>query len=219
MVTGTLVLRQNEVVDSKFDFLPPISRSEYYDVEYRNFLSTSRKAVSKFCATDVFRQSNCPPLFYLEMRAGGTKRTFERQYRKLLETLGDMGGVFEIMVFIGSTFYCIFHDRFYKKYIRDIYLGQSREEIFQIFKKTSHNQLEARIDKIVEQQYEVKNILTLLASTQIFIDTFLKDYHKALVPMLILAKNTGDKKKEGKKLGIQEAFDVLKVEMKDSSGV
>lgn len=59
----------------------------------------------------------CDPFIEFNLESSNEERIFERKYTLLLDTLGDIGGIFELMSFIGAIFYFA-----YKKYAYDLFM-------------------------------------------------------------------------------------------------
>lgn len=149
-IYGTNILKKTEVIDSKIDFFNNFKRDEFYDFEYRQVLSKLRDGNDRYCTPANAAILECDPYFFLEFRAGGTTVTLERRYRKLLDTLGDIGGVFEIMIIIGSLMFMGCRDRFYREDMRRIFFGGTDKEVKNILKNAKVKNVNSKIDSVID---------------------------------------------------------------------
>lgn len=240
-IYGTIILKRNEIADSKFDFFNPRTRFSFIDVESRKITSRARDPTQSTCVkiSDPILSavSNCTSIFEMTIKSGGTKKIVQRNYRKLLDTLGDIGGVFELNLIFGALLFCCCQASFYRSKLKSLYFQDSHKEVEALYNKQGAKKVRKEINKMIKDQNEVDTIVGSLGVAQVLSDAILEPHHIILTPLILLLKaerradskevqNSRVFKKEGKSeastnkdSALKDAFRRLEVEMRDRQGI
>lgn len=192
-IYGGSEFRKNILKDSKLDFIDTSDRLYYFDFERSSVLSRARDPLESNCQqqilANVHRVNNCTSYFEFSIRSGGTTRIIERRYTKLVDTLGNMGGIFEISIFLGILIFTCCSDSFFDSYLRTVYFGDSSKELESLFWNQSPKQLNSKVNQLISDQSELSRVINALNTSQILSYAILEPYHVVLTPLLLLIKS------------------------------
>ncbi len=99
-------IMKNFIQDSRSYFFPSVVREPFTSIERQITTSLSRSREELSCTAEQITDLKCPPYFLFEFQAGGKTSTVIRNYQGIIETLGDVGGIREIVF---TFFYLIYH--------------------------------------------------------------------------------------------------------------
>lgn len=120
-----IVLGQSEIINSRGFLLPDITSTSYSTETEGNGAVTGRNESQVTCnEAEISDWNKCSSYFKFQIVSSGQKITYTRQYRSILETIGDIGGLKEVIYFSFGLLYCIYNygDRLLKdKLVESIY--------------------------------------------------------------------------------------------------
>lgn len=101
-------LKTVEVYDDKYDFFKETLNTRFAEVDTVKNLVTTRPNNSVFCdlaETDEAAALYCQPYVYINIRSGGKLVTIKREYAKIFNVLGELGGFSDLMIVCFSFLY------------------------------------------------------------------------------------------------------------------
>lgn len=110
-------MAQYKIIDSKGFLLPETVRKVYSQIERTQPTNKVRPADKIQCTLQELDDFECQAYVTLSFQSGGLKYTINRKYKSLLETIGDIGGINEITLFIAGMIYYLFHQVAVKKFL------------------------------------------------------------------------------------------------------
>lgn len=90
-------IMKNVIEDSRSYFFPTVVRKPFTTIERQITTSLSRSSQDLSCSAEQIKDLQCRPYFLFEYQAGGKTSTVIRSYKGIIETLGDVGGIREIV--------------------------------------------------------------------------------------------------------------------------
>lgn len=225
--------RINIVEDERYDFLGGVEKAKFVDQigkrvrpKARNgqFLSTTFNSIPvqiPYCLEEWINSEfiqACPPYVQFNWEASNEERIIERKYKVLLDTLGSIGGIFEIVAFIGGLFYYFYKNRAYNSFMRREVLMETQLKYKKYFEAVKQHDISKAMDKLIQDQKDASRVIKQLQIQNYLQDIFFKPRHRALIPLIALRqevdkfeKNKQDDQKMGKDLGTNE----ISVEVKE----
>ena len=80
----------------------------------------------------------------------------------VLDTLGNIGGIFEIMFFLTGLLYCCYKDYARSKYLRHIMHKKSTEEYQKILGTKNSKKIAEKMEELIEDQQDANRLTTSL---------------------------------------------------------
>ena len=111
-VRGTQVmvtsLAENEIYDSNWDFLEPSLRTRYSSVASKDIYKMNRGTIPRHCPASELQKyrPNCIPYFTFTYHPSSEKNVYVREYKTILTTLSDIGGIYDIIILFIGSLYC-----------------------------------------------------------------------------------------------------------------
>ena len=228
---------QQEVIqdESIFNFWGTTEKARFLDIESRAIDGTIRKPPTSDCTmspgTGMFGIS-CDPLLSVTFQIGGTVIHQKRNFGKILNTFGEVGGMFEIiMIVFGAIFLCFkCYTKSEKQIIKEAVLEEDElEEILDFNKRYEtgfeNNKFKHKVvDDMLEEIQDGSRIFKDSQKMKILDQVVFKEYHKKLLLLVIYRMKTQEKiktrmkkiEKVEKNLTLEAAFEQLK---SDESGL
>ena len=194
---NTLYITQNlqkvQVLDDKLDFGGPYLREEFISVESTFSSIKTRNGYVTHCPMGDKdhldeRDRSCAPYFQFTVQAGGAKKTILRTYPKFMDTLGNIGGIFEITAFIGSLLYFFCREKSYKQYNQQEILRKNLEDYQKVFTEQKVKDLEKSMGSLISWQKDANRLIRKLANLEIIEEALLEDEHTSLIPLVMMAR-------------------------------
>ena len=110
-------LAQYKIIDSKGFLLPETVSKVYSQIEQMQPTNKIRLDEKTHCTLQELDSFECQAYVTLSFQSGGQKYTIHRKYKSLLETIGDIGGINEITLFVAGMIYYLFHKVAVKKFL------------------------------------------------------------------------------------------------------
>ena len=80
----------------------------------------------------------------------------------VLDTLGNIGGIFEIVFFVFGVFYCWYKDYARSKYLQKIVHKKSIEEYQKLLGTKSKKVMAEKMEELIEEHQDANNLTTSL---------------------------------------------------------
>lgn len=115
-----------------------------------------------YCTPDSVNEifsNNCQPYISFNWEASNEERVLERKYIMILDTLGDVGGIFEIMIFIGGIMYFFYKERAYHNFMKKELLKESGDHYKAYFKDIERKELLDSMNNLLRIQKDANRVL------------------------------------------------------------
>lgn len=220
-------LKKNAVYDDRVDFAKDSLNSEYFEIDGIERTSIPRMGTPVHCTKEQIMMSQCQPYVVLQFGSSGKFVKIKRSYKKLLNVLGEIGGAAKVF-FIGSSVAFYILGRFFikKKKAQEI-LGMEVKEAKTIMETGIFDESKDECFWKIFKEFQVENhngyeIIKNLNKYKVLDEILFEEYHRKLVPLLLLNKTKEKMKKkerniieEKKELTIEEAVKLLSSEESD----
>ena len=226
-------IREVVIEDDRWDFMNTKRRTSYFEIEKEWIETESRDPTMLHCprttennAVDVW---TCQRYFSINLMPTNSNKVIVRHYKKGLETLGEIGGIFELMLSVGAVMYCCFKDRLYRRFIHLQIMEKEVDEYQKLFPNLKKNEIQEITDNLLNKEQDAIRLTKLLRGYQLLEEFFMNNHHKVLMPALLLKTEIDKKKLHNENnplsflaLGIKEAerhesFDAAFTKLKSSS--
>ena len=91
-------LRMNHILDNSGFLTPQTLTKEYADVQEVELIPGQRSNSITQCLPQDFDHISCPTYLHLKIQSTGSSITIERTYQGVVESLGELGGIKEILL-------------------------------------------------------------------------------------------------------------------------
>lgn len=223
--SNKIFLKSTSIFDSRVDFMPETSKGKFAEIDEIKSLTQPRPVENSHCRLEAVLNFACPMYVGLEFLPSGNLKKISRNYKKMLDILGQIGGISKLFLFGGSLIFLILGNFLKKKTKAKILLENELEQVHKFFIGEETQEKEELIKSKKEfwklvQEFDKKNhdgyrLLKNQNKFEIFEWVFFEDYHRALVPLLQLNSIKEKKEEEYKKLEPKEAFELLVQEESD----
>ena len=194
VILKTSLLQMNEVWDSRYDLVPPTFIDSYISVYETVTAIKTRDPTVLTCTLQSIEDETCLLYLGLEIKASSSNLRIDREYNKVLATLGDIGGIFEILCFLAGIIYAYRKNMLYHEYMRKKLFQQDHEEYSKFVGKDKREVFKI-MNSSIETQKDATDMLNRISSFKIIETIVMKPYHKALVPLFELKR---EKRKQEK---------------------
>lgn len=160
-----------EIYDNRYDMIGDSLKESYLEVVKSN--------------TFTFDKYDESPYAIIQFFSSGSIRKIYREYVMLLDTLGNIGGVFDIFMFIALTLYWC-KDSMYKTFMREELFNQDLEDISRFFPSMKRNEMVGLIDDMIENRKDANQFMSDLNQLELLLKAILKPQHRALIPLVLL---------------------------------
>jgi len=178
-------LKKITLLDDDIDLVGPKERYQYVEKDSSVYLTKQRNS-TVYCSPSVLAASfveDCEPYYTLEYRSSGITIEIIRSYTKVIDVLGNVGGIFEIFSFAGLLIYCFWKDKMFKHYLHSKLIHHDMKEFAKYFPNAKCREIEKMLDQLVEQQMDATTIIRKINEFSFILRGSIKPYHKALIPL------------------------------------
>ena len=103
----------------------------------------SRDASKTVCMPEDIEKDSCTPYYVFSWASSGARLTITRSYKDFLSTIGDIGGVNELILIFIALAYSYYHSFAFRNYmIREVYYGNNFDVPDAEFVKDQDSRLE-----------------------------------------------------------------------------
>ena len=206
---GSIQFHQQKMMYSTIEndrgFLFGESRvTSYYHVEKELIVSQFRPLNQIECNPSLIGTAECKPYIITEIMSGGKSLVQVREYKGVVETLGEIGGVKELVYICFFYLYTFYHDRAAKhSMVREVYRakrGSSKDKkvnplndpeqlVAQVIKGEELQVNQKTINKAfgqIENCLDIYNLIALANELKFLNSILFKDHHRKIIPVLTL---------------------------------
>ena len=187
--------RTNEIYDERYDFIGEQFFDSFIDIESVFTRGVARPSAQLFCTLDQIKTFACVPFFKFDFKSGNQVKKIKRTYKMILDTLGNMGGIFEIMFAIAAILYCCYKDRARRVYMHTIVHQKSLQEYSQVFNEANKKMVDEAMVDMIEWQQDAGRLVDKLVSYRALEAIVMKPCHRVLNPVIAVAEEVERKKK------------------------
>lgn len=205
MMPLTHKLMTNEIWDDKGLFFANELRASYTSIQKSYTSIQTRNSSLLSCTEEMLKDFSCTPYIQHWYISGGAKAVTVRSYIGILDWLSNIGGVREILYFVGFLFYMVYNSNKKKEeLVSHIYDFDPSDIVGKLDPNFSKAQSPASttqkcgsatsrkrflIEKAydqVEQSLDVVNLLKTLQTLKVFGAVLLADHQRVLIPVASL---------------------------------
>jgi hypothetical protein len=124
-------LKQVEVYDDQYDFFQEKLNTKFAEVDTVKTATLNRIHGNFYCdpnEADHTVASFCEPYLEINIRSGGKKVTIKREYAKIFNVLGELGGFSDLMIVIFSFIYVCSRCKSDTDEMKKVILGKDYEK-------------------------------------------------------------------------------------------
>jgi len=166
------MLESVSIFDKRYDFLSEIFRDSYISI-----FKTSNQYYP--------RSGSDSSLIEIKISSSGSMRTILRQYEMLIDTLGNMGGIFEIFTFIALMLYCC-RSAFYTRFLRREIVHHDINELTKYFPKMKTKEIYSLIDCMIDRRKDGNKLLNDMNQLDLLLRVTMKPYLRTLIPLVLI---------------------------------
>ena len=144
--------RKNEIWDERIDFIGEQFKESYIDFETVFTRGIARPAAQLACTTQQIISSLCAPYFVFDFKSGNQLKKIKRTYKMVLDTLGNMGGIFEITFSLAAVLYCCYKERARNNYMHTIVHHRPTNEYTKYFDEEDKKLVSDSMVDMIERQ-------------------------------------------------------------------
>jgi len=178
-------LERVEIINNRIDFWGDTESISYLDI-FETIQNNFR------------RDSDDSPLVTITLASSGSVRRIQRQYTMMIDTIGNMGGVFQICCFIALTLYWC-KNSMYATYMRREVMHHDIEELSKYFPSKSKKEIQNLIDDMIDHRKDANNTMSDMNQLDLLLRAILKPHHRALIPLVLLKEEEIKKKRAERK--------------------
>jgi hypothetical protein len=126
------IFKRNRILDDNSDFFDETLKEEFVDIDKIQTTFHGRTGQGVWCDPSTLPlqfHELCKPLVEIEMEIGNKVFEIRREYSKLFNTLGEMGGIKEAIFFFAGVLFWIFKRGEMRKIVKFEILGKKCEEL------------------------------------------------------------------------------------------
>lgn len=195
-------IKTNRIQDSSGTFSKEVERAKYLDVGRQELAQSFRDITQFTCTALQYASSTCLPYITIEYFSSGTDQALFRTYTGILDTLGNIGGLKEVIMIVFAFIYSFYHDRSMKKYmINKIYDSKGIFEYAKLQKdkspagrdKVQEKETKEIISKmhdvaegIIEENLDTITIVKEINRLKVLVDIFMKPFMRRMAPFVCL---------------------------------
>ena len=113
----------------------------------------------------------------------------------MLDTLGNVGGIFEIMFFVFGIFYCCYKDYARSKYLQRIVHKRSTHEYQNILGTKSQKLMSEKMEELIEEHQDADKLTTSLLHLNVIEQAMMKPCHRVLSPLFSIVEKVEKEKR------------------------
>lgn len=193
-----ITLKTVKVYDDKYDFLSESLNTEFAEVDQVNTGTINRLKGNVTCELQVSSMEDenyCEPYVVINIRSGGKVVTIKREYPKLFNVLGELGGFSDLMIVSFSFLYILSRCYNEEEEVKAVILGKDYEKNRKIFQgkqseithdKTVKKDMDEIEDEVIQEANDGIKLQQRALEISLLKDMFFKDFHNALMPMIYL---------------------------------
>jgi len=117
-------LRSISIIDTRGFFSGESSRVNYADIDQEHFNIFSRDQTKTSCSPTELGYPTCKAYYIVDTASGGTTVKYTRTFRGIIDTIGNIGGVIEMIYLVA---FCLYF--FYNKHSTKIFLLENVYDI------------------------------------------------------------------------------------------
>ena len=106
-----------------------------------------------------------------------------------MDTLGNVGGIFEIVFFTAAILYCCYKDRARNYYLQKIVHHKDPHEYTSVFGDEKKQEVSIAMEEMIAEQQDAGRLTKKLVSFGAIESSILRPCHKVLSPLVSLAEN------------------------------
>ncbi len=183
---ATQSITKIEVFDDRIDFFPNIARAESVELTKPIYYTKTRDSTQLYCTSDQIINNECHHYFYIETRSSGNSHNIIRIYIKFIDTLGNIGGVSQVLILLGVLMYMLCKDRMYNSYMRKSIMQKGIEEYRPFFNGKSDKEIYSLVDQMIDEKKDANRVLEQINYAEIMMDQILTQQHHALIPLMLM---------------------------------
>ena len=204
-------LKMNRVVDSSGFLSPEIERVHFADIGKVLVTQAGRDSSVAGCDLSRLLLRECQPYALFVYMSSGAETTYQRSYLGLFETLGNIGGLKELVLIALGCLYCCFHSSAEKRFLaRHVYSPEESLKALErqlavklspAAKQRLHSKLLATAEAAVRESLDVVALVRSCNLLHFVVEALLTPQMKKLVPLnhLLKSKIELDRKKNKRK--------------------
>jgi len=196
-------LRFNKIEDTAGFLSSNVVRASFIDSDNVMMKYSYRQASQTTCTTQEITSDTCIPYVRLGYSSSGSNRLVQRSYVGLFETLGNIGGLKEILLLIIALSYGCYYDRALRNHIaEEVY---SLREVGDVVNKRKDSKKKKVLTRLasdeVEANLDVISLLKQLNHLKFVVDLLIDNRHLSILQFLVLsdAKSGLDRREAAKK--------------------
>lgn len=185
----TITLMGNEIYDDDQDFYERRKTFSFFSTDEEMMYAINRPGAQTHCTMEQITNNECLPYTALTIKSSGKTGMIVRSYAKALGTLGEIGGTAQLIVVFFGFIYLFYNAYFMRAFKRKTVLSSDLDDYKMLFEARSvedKEKLDEIADKIVSQREDIVNLYGNQTSWEVFQNAVMKDYHKTLIPVLMM---------------------------------
>lgn len=187
-------LMKTQIFDDVYDFVDEILTNEFIEIETVRENSAPRKNKGVYCKPeDIFKfPLKCSLYLQLEFNSGGRLIVIKRNYKKILDLMGEIGGVSQVLFTVFSIFFAVVGGIFIRQVLTTEVLGVKKKEITQYIdlemkdKKKKKEEFGNLIKEFNECNHDGIRYIKNINDFEILGEAFYEEYHRKLLPLVFL---------------------------------
>ena len=203
---------QRELIEdeSMYSFRPVNVKAELLEVEHKYFDAKQRVPSAQPCSvspnTGIFGVS-CEPLLSITFQIGGTVIHRKRNFGKILNTFGEVGGIFEVIMLVFALIFMCFkcYVKGEKQIIKEGVYEKGELEGLLDFNRRYETGFEDMklsqeiVNEIIEESQDGFRMFKEAQKIRLLDEVIFEDYHKALLPLVIFRLKAQKRQKKPEK--------------------
>ena len=209
-------IRINKIMDETSEFFSAKQKATFLDFENTRLYTVSRDGTKMHCKPEEIIGPNCSAYALFDFLSGPTTQIITRKYVTIFQTLGNIGGIFELILAIVGVFYIYFKRRTKDNILREIIYKRSSKEYSDVLHDLKRNEILKKMSQQAKRQKDASHLLEKVGSYEVLESAIMKPYHRVLNPLVLMVeeinneKNGNKSEKDENVISFKEAFKLLK---------
>lgn len=109
--------KRTQIYDWRGFLSQPLLRMQHDSIDNDDFDATYRESTQTTCLPSELFSPTCRPYWMVDTISGGSNIAITRSYRGIIETLGNIGGLFKFVVFFFEVVYFYYYRRALSRFL------------------------------------------------------------------------------------------------------
>ena len=184
------VMKTVEIQDDTIDFMGGKKVFEYIDYDKTTATRRTRDKTNENadCVLDALDDEipACEPYFTFQIRSGGLTTKINREYKKVVNTLSDIGGFFDLAALIATSLICCCTSRSFGTLVKKGIMGKSSKDYTSNVKGSTAKEIDGYMDDALDETQDTIEALKAIGTVKILENLFFKKHHKTLLPLIMV---------------------------------